>query len=483
MKNLVVLVACVFFSFSFLYSNAPDTLWTRWYGGKSLEMTYNVCETSDGGFISCGVTYSFSSGRDIYVIRMDQNGDTLWTKILGDTALNESVISMEKTVDGGYILCGARYQPDNANDVYLLKIGSEGEFEWETTPGKYKVSESGAWAVQTPDNGYIVAAGFSNGALGGAGMVIYKTDATGNPTDSAIYDWVYADRPSAIVTSHDGGYVLAGETNSFEPHKMETYLLKVDANLDSVWMKLHGDNGVLDERMKHVSRTSDNGFLMVGAQGQFEDATNAHNYFIVKTDQNGDAQWTKIYGNPYHEVGFYGEELASGGYIIGGSGVPDGGGSMDAYIMKLDESGDTIWTGHYGTPAFDEGLCVKHVSTGGYIIAGDTPFYENNQCYFIRLAEDVTEVKASESDIFSISASPNPFSHLTFISYHLAEAENVKIDVYNSIGRKIITLVDEYQDEGFHSTTFEGGNLPQGLYYYTIRIGESIEREKMMYIK
>jgi hypothetical protein len=95
-----------------------------------------------------------------------------------------------------------------------------------------------------------------------------------------------------------------------------------------------------------------------------------------------------------------------------------------------------------------------------------------------------TSVETDKTNYVSISnASPNPFSEFSVISYQLSVAGNVKIDIYNSLEEKTTTLIDEYMEAGSHSAVFEGGNLPQGIYYYTIQNGERIESGKIIFIK
>jgi len=101
---------------------------------------------------------------------------------------------------------------------------------------------------------------------------------------------------------------------------------------------------------------------------------------------------------------------------------------------------------------------------------------------------ETISVNEKEGNSANITASPNPFSNTTVISYQLPVAGKVKIDIYNSLGEKITTMVDEWKEAGRHSSVFDVAthcnvSLPTGMYYYTIRIGERIESGKMILIK
>jgi hypothetical protein len=486
MKTLLIAIAALLYIGTNLNAKAPDTLWTKHYGGSLDDKAYNICLMHDGGFLSCCQSNSFTSNFKTWLVRMDAKGDTIWTKILGDTALPEQVISMEETKDGGFIVCGSRMLPDYKMHPYIFKLDSNGSFQWGKIISKSKNVTSGQSALQTPDNGYIVAVWLS-----GMGMGLYKTDEFGNVTDSAHYDWEYYDKAESIALTDDGGYVIAGSTNSFSitTEFDHIFLLKLNANLDSLWMNVYNDKDSLDERLGHVIQASDGGFLLIGAKAQKPEVQNQHDVLIIKTDKEGKQDWQKLYGSPQHEVGLHCEELSGGDFIVCGTGSSKYSMGFDAYVLRINSIGDTLWTRYYGSPGIDQIECIKPIKSGGYIIGGYSYYYSadpnKTDIYYIRLADDNTNIE-NISDVMNyqlIKNYPNPFSESTVISYQLSEAGKVKIEIYNSIGEKITTLVDEFQDAESHNAVFEAGKLPQGMYYYRMQIGERIENGKLMLVK
>jgi hypothetical protein len=95
----------------------------------------------------------------------------------------------------------------------------------------------------------------------------------------------------------------------------------------------------------------------------------------------------------------------------------------------------------------------------------------------------VSESQLDSSEKIIYWCVPNPFEEQTKIFYILCSSNNVTIDIYNSLGERITTLVDEWNEAGSHIATFETGNLPQGMYFYTIRIGERIESGKLILVR
>src|SRR5205823_392934 len=153
-----------------------DTLWTRTFGGPSFDFIHGIHQTSDGGYILTGHTYSFSAGEpDVYLIRTDSSGDSLWTKTFGGLGFDDGV-SVQQTTDGGYIIVGVTnlFTPDSG-DVYLMKTDSSGNVLWTRTYGGTG-NDIGYSVQQNADGGYIIA-GVTNFLSGDSSDVyLIRTD-------------------------------------------------------------------------------------------------------------------------------------------------------------------------------------------------------------------------------------------------------------------------------------------------------------------
>ena len=105
-----------------------DTLWTKTYGGNGQDEGYFVQQTSEGGYIVAGETWSFETGSaDGYLIRTDANGDTLWTKTFGGNG-TDNLRSVLQTSEGGFIITTGATESFGAGsyDVYLIKTDANG---------------------------------------------------------------------------------------------------------------------------------------------------------------------------------------------------------------------------------------------------------------------------------------------------------------------------------------------------------------------
>ena len=195
----------------------------KWYGGSGSDIGMSVAQTSDGGYIIAGHTKSFGAGSyDVYLIKADASGDTTWTKTYGGTDIDYGY-SVAQTTDGGYIIAGTIESFGAGNiDVYLIKTDSSGVTIWTKTFGS-NGSEYGYSVAQTTDGGYIVA-GSAEGDV-----YLIKTDASGDFLWAKTHGSTETDWGKSVAQTTNGGYIIAGATWSFGAGSQDVYLIKTDS--------------------------------------------------------------------------------------------------------------------------------------------------------------------------------------------------------------------------------------------------------------
>lgn len=165
----------------------------------------------------------------------------------------------------------------------------------------------------------------------------------------------------SVQQTADGGFIIVGSTESFGAGHNDIYFIKTSASGDAMWTKMYGD--IDNDYGYSVYQTSDGGYIISGASGS--------DIYLLKTDSNGDTIWTKMFGGDYVDIGYAVEQTSDGGYII--SGVSwNAFGSCDAYLLKTDETGDSLWANTYGGEGYDYFFSVQETSDGGYIATGYT---------------------------------------------------------------------------------------------------------------
>jgi ribosomal protein S11 len=338
------------------------------YGGTGDEGAYSVQQTLDGGYIVAGWTSSFGTGfNDAFLIKTDANGNIIWAKTYGGTGY-EGASSVQQTSDGGYIVAGLTASFGAGwYDIFLIKTDASGNIQWAKTYGG--TGYEGASSVQqTSDGGYIVAGYTESFGAGGGDIFLIKTDANGNIQWAKTYGGTNREGAYSVQQTSDGGYIVAGYTESFDAGGGDIFLIKTDASGNIQWAKTYG--GTNGEGAYSVQQTSDGGYIVAGITYSF--GASWSDIFLIKTDANGNIQWAKTYGGTNGEGAYSVQQTSDGGYIVAAETFSFGAGWNDIFLIKTDANGNLQWAKTYGGTNWDLAYSVRQTSDGGYIVVGYT---------------------------------------------------------------------------------------------------------------
>ena len=276
---------------------AGDTIWTRKFGGSGNDEAYAIQQTDDGGYIIVGSTTSFGAGgEDVYLIRTDEKGDTVWTAAIGGAGddVGRSVVQADV---GGFVIAGYTSSFGNGvDDVYFMKVDANGQVLWS---------------------------GFSGGD-----------------------HWV---RAYSVIRTGDGNYLAVGNADSryTEGHTV-VWLTKFNDEGDTLWVKGYGGPDfywAID-----VQQTADGGYIIVGCtkiEYNFNLPLNSNEIYLIKTDGDGDTIWTKRYDNHSVGEGHTVVQTADGGYLIGGNYM-ERSSVYPGFLLKTTSTGEECWHINYG---------------------------------------------------------------------------------------------------------------------------------------
>ena len=260
-----------------------DTLWTKTFGGANYDYGYSVQQTADGGYIIAGTTESFGTGGyDFYLIKTDANGDTLWTKTF-DGISDDYGNHVQQTADGGYVIAGTTGNYPTT-DFYLIKTTANGDTLWSKTFGGTNYDWCNS-VKHTADGGYIIVGETENFGAGNLDVYLIKTDANGVTLWSKTFGGTSDDYGYSIQQTTDGGYIIAGNTESFGAGGYDFYLIKTTANGDTLWTKTFG--GTYDDYCFSVQQTTDGGYIIAGETESF--GAGNGDVYLLKTDANGNS--------------------------------------------------------------------------------------------------------------------------------------------------------------------------------------------------
>jgi len=373
------------------------------YGGTSDDRAYWMEKTIGGGYIIAGSTNSFGAGgKDIYLIKTNNNGDTLWTKTYG-MAGDEQAWSVRQLQGGGYIMAGYTNSTGAGGlDVYLLKTDANGNLIWAKTFGGTSV-EDGFSVEETNDRGYILAGATESFGSGLFDVYVIKTDSAGTMQWAKTYGDTLNDYGQTIHQTTDGGYIIGGSTGSFGAVGSDAYLIKTDSAGGVLWSKTFG--GVGNDYTYSVQQLSSGGYILCGQTTSFGAGMN--DLYLIRTDSVGNLVWSKTYGGTNNDYGYTVEQLSSGGFIIGGLTTSFTGGG--AYIIKTDGSGTLSWSKAIGRRGYDLAYSVLPTSDGGYVIGGYTDTLgtgANYNFYLIKTDSTGAAGGCNESSPNTITSSP-----------------------------------------------------------------------------
>jgi len=367
MNNKVVRLLLLLNMFLLFLNNplyAQITFQQLFLGGNT-EYGYSIIETTDGGYVIAGITSSYSAGGfDIYLIKIDPTGDTIWTKTFGG-ANHEIANRIRQTTDGGFIITGyTESYGAGLRDVFLLKTDSAGNFLWTRTYGGIN-EEVGNDICQTQDSGYIVVGSTSSFGAGGYDMYIIKTDINGDSLWTATAGGVNNDIANSVDETASGLYIITGSTRSFGAGTDDIYLLQMVANGFLIWSKTIGGPDI--DYGTSVHQTADGGYIIVGSvTGVGTD----RNVSLIKTNYNGDTLWIKTFGGINDDHGSSVIQTSDAGYFISGWTESFGAGNADVYLIKTDSTGNLTFSKTIGAAQTDNALDGIQTSDGGYLSCG-----------------------------------------------------------------------------------------------------------------
>ena len=320
--------------FWFVKTNSEGKqLWNRTYGTGADEVAWGLIETSDKGFALAGHTTA-RGNLDLWLVRTDSEGNMLWNVTYGGT--DEDVVrDLVQADDGGFVLVGhtASYPSHGYTDVWMVKINSTGGVEWSRNYGGSRIDQ--AWEIiKTNDGGYAVAAFSNSWNLGEYDLWLIKLNASGIMEWSALYGGTGDDSPYSMVQTSDGRYAIAGFTTSYGAGHRDFWLVRIDSQGEMLWNKTYGGTG--DDWAYGLVQTIDGGFALAGYTNSF--GAGGSDFWLFRTDSNGNELWNMTCGGNGNEwaLGLVeSDDFGYEGYALAGYTTSYGAGGRDFWFVGV----------------------------------------------------------------------------------------------------------------------------------------------------
>lgn len=504
MKKLLLLLL---FTIS-CFSQAPSIQWQKSFGGSGTDNVYQLKQTSDLGYITIGDSNSNTGdlsgnhgGYDVLVVKMDANGNQQWLKLFGGSADDRGRCILQ-TPDGGYIIGGHTYSNNGDvtlnrgfDDIWIIKLDSAGEIQWQKTIGGSQSDTLGS-LVQTSDGGYI-AAGFSNSQNGdhdvnsilGVWILKLSSDAT-IQWQKSYTNGVNINNEQRIRQTADNGYIVAFTSAYLSPtSSYDIYIKKLDSLGNIQFQKSYG--GSFQEDFTDVIQTDDLGFLIVASarsndfdiSGHHGTAGSSSDVWVCKLNSLGIIQWQKSLGSTGADNGGIAKQTPDGGYIIAASASANNGdvtqtlGGPDAWIVKLNNAGTLLWQKSYGGNGLDKPADIQLTNDNSYIFSGMTNSNNGDITQSFGLADFWTvklgpELSIDDFKQKKIIISPNPTTTLLDITI----ADDISFDkivILDFTGKTILVQTE-------NNNQIDTSNLSNGLYFLEVFSGEDKYQTKFI---
>jgi hypothetical protein len=222
--------------------------------------------------------------------------------------------------------------------------------------------------IQSSDGGYAVAGYTESFGAGGRDIYVVKLDSSGNIIWTKTIGGSSDDEAFSIIQSSDGGYIVAGRTSSFGAGSGDIYVVKLDSSGNVVWAKTIG--GSSNDWAISITQSSDGGYVVAGSTWSF--GAGSGDIYVVKLDSSGNIVWTKTIGGNSDDFARSIIQSSDGGYVVAGLTQSFGAGGYDFYVVKLDSGGNIVWTKTIGGSDDDDAFSIIQSSDGGYVVAGYT---------------------------------------------------------------------------------------------------------------
>ena len=359
--------------------------WQNTIGGSSDDWLRSLQQTTDGGYILGGYSSSGISGDkteallggfDYWVVKLNSSGAIEWQNTIGGSS-DDYLTTLRQTTEGGYIVGGYSYsgisvdkteEKLGVSDYWVLKLNSSGAIEWQNTIGGSN-SDFLKSLRQTTDGGYIVGGYSYSGisgdkaeiSMGSSDYWVLKLNSSGAIEWQNAIGGNYGDELTSLQQTTEGGYIVGGNsTSGISGDKTEAtlgnwdyWVVKLNSSGVIEWQNTIGGSG--GDGLYSLQQTVDGGYILGGgsASGISGDKTEtlvgSSDYWIVKLNSSGVIESQIGIGGDGHDDLYSLQQTTDGGYILGGwsnSGISGDKtesslGSYDYWLLKLEGPGCT----------------------------------------------------------------------------------------------------------------------------------------------
>ena len=389
------------------YLCSGQDFYQKIYSGNNLDQATKIISTQDGGYLLCGMTKSSGAGlNDMYVIKMDENGNKIWDKIIGGSGV-DNTNSIIETLDGGFAIIGSTSSFSSSNDVYVVKLDSNGQIIWDKTYGGTD-EDDGQSISQLSDSSYILSCNTKSFGAGLYDIYLMKIDKNGGLIFTKTIGGPQSDRSWGHIVTPFNEIIIAGSTMSFGAGQNDGYLIKTDISGNVIWTKSFGTAS--NDRFFCIDYSLDGNYFLGGASE--ESGGGGEDWWLSKISPSGTVLQSLTYGGNQNDQLYDLKEISDGKILMfGASNSYNPVNTGSALLIKADltVNGAIEWAKIYGGTNYTSGRSMV-VKDSNYILAGN--FGANTSTSDIYLIQTTKKGFSNclEQNVFPVLSSLSPTS-------------------------------------------------------------------------
>jgi hypothetical protein len=430
-----------------------------------------IQETFDGGYVYCGV--SIYGGNDVIIVKLDSFGIVDWAKTYSGIGI-EYATFVEQTTDSGYLV-NAIYNSGLTSLNWLLKIDQNGDTLWTKT---FSVGLGGTNvyfgnSMARVGNNLYGLTGFNQSPSQLLSAFFIAIDSNGVQLSSKVYPTLYNSETRSIDRTYDDGFIMAGTIDNASLGA-DVFVIRTNNYGDTLWTKTYDYSQA--ESAYDIKQTVDSGFVIVSIA--FNQNSLAYNIRLIKTDSVGTVYWTKLFESPYELVPYSIAQTSDNGFIISGSAM-NSAFERNVYLIRTNSIGDTLWTRKYYVSINCSGYFVRQTKDNGFIICGLSNT-GNSGTYVIKTDSmgivSTGTGTAEFNNPINFSIFPNPSTGNFTIDLRGIPNIDGNIEIYNLFGQSIYNC--SVRNKGL--SEIDLSNEENGIYVVVIKTKENIFSEKIV---
>ncbi len=356
-------------------------LFAKAYGGGTGDRAYSIVQTPDGGFAAAGWTGSFGAGgTDFLVLKLSPDGSLQWAKALGGPDVDYAY-SIAQESDGGFAIAGwTESFGTGSPHVLVVKLSRDGSLEWAKALAGPEADYAYSIA-QTSDGGFAVAGWTRSFGSGKTDALIFKLSSDGSLQGASTFGGPEEDRALSVTRTSDGGFAVAGWTESFGVGKKDVLILKFSPDGSLEWTRVFGWAG--EEVARSIIQTSDGGFVVAGETTSL--GAGSWDFIVLKLSRDGSFEWVKTYGGAYGDRAYSITQTSDGGFAVAGETESFGAYYSDFLVLKLSPDGSLEWARTFGEGGANCAYSIVQTSYGGFAVAGGSDAFGAGDCVVLTI--------------------------------------------------------------------------------------------------